>query len=371
MESQISDPYISYQQQRHFGSLDGVRCLAILAVVWHHSQETSLALLSRGFLGVDLFFVLSGFLIVTLLLRERDHKGVISLRDFYMRRSLRIFPVYYGLLAALGLLYLIKPTLAGGDSFFRDLPYYATYTSNWIKTDTPNMDMVWSLAAEEQFYLVWPAIERFLPTQATLTLLGGGLILNQAVNYGLLDDTWRSWTGTEPNLHILDATFTPILLGVLLAHLLHRRWGFGWFCRIAGAQWSSLAWGLGLLVAIAISQGDISGTPRLVIQVLMMVWLGSLVIREDHLLSRPLGWAPIARLGAISYGMYLFHMFAIHIGREGLERLPAIAFPGALFVLGLLVTILIAEVSFRLYETPFLRLKHRFAWRGKPDSETA
>ncbi|QDU70991.1 acyltransferase family protein [Mucisphaera calidilacus] len=360
-----------YRRRRTFGSLDGVRCIAIVAVIWHHSIGSDIAFFARGYLGVDLFFVLSGYLIVTLLLRERETRQRISLRDFYMRRSLRIFPVYYGLILALGLLYLIRPAFNGSDAYWSDLPFFLTYTSNWVHVATPNMSVVWSLAAEEQFYLVWPAIEKFLPQAGVWIVLALGLLLNQAINYGLLDDAWRSAFGVEPDLHILDSTFTPILLGVLLAHLLHRPAGFRLIESITAPRWSPIAWGAGLLALVAFAPSDISGWPRMAIQLLMFVWLASVVVREDHLLARVLGWWPVAWIGAISYGMYLFHMFAIHIARELIERVSVLQFNGSLFLLSLPVTILIAAVSFRFYESPFLRLKHRFAWQGKPGSDPA
>jgi len=93
--SSLHDPEASHREylgRKRFGSLDGLRCIAILSVIWHHSNDTSIPFLRRGFLGVDLFFVLSGFLIVSLLLREADHKGRISLTSFYARRTLRTFP---------------------------------------------------------------------------------------------------------------------------------------------------------------------------------------------------------------------------------------------------------------------------------------
>jgi peptidoglycan/LPS O-acetylase OafA/YrhL len=90
--------YERFREIKIFNSLDGLRCLSIVAVVWHHVAGHWLSgvhLMSVGYLGVDFFFVISGFLITTLLLREKEKYGRISLKNFYMRRSLRIFPLYY------------------------------------------------------------------------------------------------------------------------------------------------------------------------------------------------------------------------------------------------------------------------------------
>ena len=108
--------------RRYFSSLDAFRCGSILAVVWHHTSRASRGSRSdRGFLGVDMFFVISGFLIVTLLLRERDRAGAIALGRFYARRALRIFPIYYGMLAALTVFYLFVKPGTPEQRFFADL----------------------------------------------------------------------------------------------------------------------------------------------------------------------------------------------------------------------------------------------------------
>lgn len=353
--------HAAYISRRHFGSLDGVRCFAIVAVVWHHSQSTQVDFLARGFLGVDLFFVLSGYLIVTLLLRERDTKGAISLRQFYIRRSLRIFPLYYGVLLGLTLLYLWRPAASGASTFFAEWPIYLTYTSNWVHASTVGLAITWSLAAEEQFYVVWPMLERLLRRSVLWGVLAASLLANQAVNFGLLDDAWRAMTGTEPDLEILDATFTPILLGVVLAHTLHLPTGFARVRVCCGHRWASVTLLLALVLAVACSPGDISGLPRLTFQLLMTNWLASLVIREDHAMAGVLSWPPIVRLGVVSYGIYLLHNYGIAIADRLLGQVPALGFEGMRFIAGLFCSVVLAEISFRFYESWFLRLKQRFA----------
>jgi peptidoglycan/LPS O-acetylase OafA/YrhL len=139
-----------YLKTRRFRGLDGLRALAIAAVVWHHSEKAlPITLASRGFLGVDLFFVLSGFLICTLLLRERSKTGRISLADFWIRRILRLVPAYYCLLLALVIAYLVlKPGDPDTARLVEGLPAYALYYSNWAKPDAVNLGITWSLATE-------------------------------------------------------------------------------------------------------------------------------------------------------------------------------------------------------------------------------
>src|ERR1019366_2756754 len=172
------DPYLGTSR---FPSLDGLRCLAVLPVVWHHATPAPPSgLLGRGPLGVDLFFAISGFLITTLLLRERRAHGAVSVGRFYARRALRIFPAYYVVLGLTALRWLGMPASATRDHFLHNLPFWATYTSNWFVDFAPGHPVVfafaWSLATEEQFYAVWPWLAKaprwLMPGAAPLLLAG-------------------------------------------------------------------------------------------------------------------------------------------------------------------------------------------------------
>ncbi|MHC4263243.1 MAG: acyltransferase family protein, partial [Planctomycetota bacterium] len=282
-----------FRSRERFASLDGLRCLAILAVIWHHAGPSfESTWTAKGFLGVDLFFVLSGFLIVTLLLRERDRTGAISLGNFYARRALRIFPAYYMTIALAGvILYLM-----GGDRFaayLRDLPYLATYTSNWVHVEVPNLGIMWSLATEEQFYLLWPMVEVFAPRRAVGWILAAAIAVNQAVNFGFADELWRSMTGTEPDVYILPVTFTPILLGVALAHILHSGRSFDVAWRLLAWRGASGAFAIATVATVFLTPPNMSGWPRLAIQSMFAILIGSVVVREDHALRRPLTLRPV------------------------------------------------------------------------------
>ena len=268
-----------------------------------------------------MFFVLSGFLIVTLLLRERDRLGTISLKKFYARRMLRIFPIYYLLLLVVLLLYLVaKPASSTAREYYLSLPFLLTYTSNWVQLQAHNMSIMWSLAAEEQFYIGWPMIEKLLRPLGVFVVLAAVLIVNQFINFGALDGVFAALYGGRPDLPILDVTFTPIALGVFLAHLLNARRTFSASYRLLGHRGSSLVFGAVLLALVAFAPGDISGLARLCIQLGMMLVLGALVVREDHWARPVLTFAPLAYLGTISYGIYLYHMWAIHPVRDGLRE---------------------------------------------------
>ncbi|WP_174280143.1 acyltransferase family protein [Sphingomonas bacterium] len=128
----MADTVEAFRRRKHFDGLNGLRALAILAVIWHHCYTGRVVALGRGFLGVDLFFVLSGFLIMTLLLRERAATGRLSLPRFWVRRALRLFPPYYLLLAITAGAALLHPAGTAARGFFTTLPTDLVYLSNWV-----------------------------------------------------------------------------------------------------------------------------------------------------------------------------------------------------------------------------------------------
>ncbi|PZE38654.1 acyltransferase [Curtobacterium sp. MCPF17_031] len=148
-----------YERTRYFPQLDGLRAVSILLVLTIHSHVTQLRVLN-GYIGVTVFFVLSGFLITTLLLREADLQGRVSLRNFYIRRAFRIFPLYYLVLGA-----NIVAVAAGfadnpGD-FGQRLVLFLTYLNEFASPGT--FGHSWSLAIEEKFYFVWPLLAFAVP----------------------------------------------------------------------------------------------------------------------------------------------------------------------------------------------------------------
>lgn len=344
-----------------FGSIDGLRCLSILAVMWHHAgtKDNAWHALDRGFLGVDLFFVISGFLIVTLLLRERTTTGGISLRKFYIRRTLRIFPLYYGLILGLATVFAtVDRHSAYSSRFLEQLPYYLTYTANFVPV---GLQIVWSLAAEEQFYLLWPSIEKHL-AKYVVPILGTLFILNQIVNFPVGKGAISSIVGSSnwSDLSIWQTTFTPIILGVGAAHLLHSEFWYRMLGYLAANRWASAGYLLSLVALVTMAPSDISGLPRLAIQTCMTALLISCVYQEAHVLRPLLGLSPMQRIGRISYGMYLFHIpliaFAAYLLHADTKRGSV-----RLYLLALIITTVAAEMSFRFFETPILRLKRRYS----------
>ncbi|MCA8964921.1 MAG: acyltransferase [Planctomycetes bacterium] len=374
--------HAEYRDRRTFANLDGLRCLSIVAVLWYHvpRREHLPGALERGFLGVDLFFVLSGFLITTLLLREREKHGRISLAAFYMRRTLRIFPIYYLALLGYSLWVAWSQTAAQLHirvPYFAALPYYATYTSNLVDTEL-TWRHTWSLATEEQFYLLWPPLLAWLGPRLSLWVLAAAFLITQALSFGRLD--WLFAAGWHPEAAFVGATFAPILLGVMLAKLLHTRRGHGLAAGCFGAPWTGALLAGAVLAAASLPEGPglelpsglvhFRGLPRLLTHLAMALLLAHCVVQERTWLRGLLTLRPIAYLGRISYGIYLLHapVFLVwYAGGFQWFGLPApqLGLAGALgmFAAASLVTVAVAALSFHLVEMPFLRLKQRFERR--------
>ena len=340
-----------FHARSRFGSLDALRAFAVLAVVWHHTvnRMPGVAVAGRGFLGVDLFFVLSGFLITIRLLRERRDRGSVSLSQFYLRRTLRIFPLYYAVV--LGCL-AAGAVLPGQqwDQIADSAPQLLAYLSNWF----PSISLLavsWSLATEEQFYLVWPPVQKLLGG-AALPAIGVFLVANQLVNFGFL------FSGARPEHEILQVTFTPLCLGVILAYLLHDRFAALWPLLGSRAAVPLVAAGLAIAVAWPSEPtASMVGPHRLVIHLLMTALVGAVVVREDHVFRAVARQPVLVRLGVVSYGIYLLHMFVRHAVIE-LAASQGLQVPtGVQFVLVAALTYAAAEVSFRWFESPILALK--------------
>ncbi len=349
-------PWESYQSTTHFGSLDGLRCLSILAVIWHHGPGDSLqGLGGRGYMGVPLFFAISGFLITTLLLREHQRNGAISLPRFYLRRSLRIFPLYF---AVLGVYCVLVLTFARGTDtahkFYANLPYFLTYTSNWFVGTQGTFAFAWSLAAEEQFYSTWPPVLRYLRPARAVWLLAA--LLAATVAWNIL--AWRGASADNFALVILKNVPMSICWGCVAAFALHNRKSFALLWKIVGQRWASAVL-LCLIVAI-LGVFQHSDVP---VHFLFAALVASCVIREDNILAIALRQRWVVHIGMISYGMYLMHGLVYDaltkIGNHFSDSWRPHSLSG--FFPALALTVGVATLSFRYYETQFLRMKSRFS----------
>jgi peptidoglycan/LPS O-acetylase OafA/YrhL len=359
--------FSDFSRVRFFGSLDGLRALSILGVLWTHVWYVSgleyynrlqhYPVLKMGAFGVDVFFGISGFLITTLLLRERSKNGRISLRDFYLRRSLRIWPLYYATLGIYVLLVIFLQRGTGRDRvFFHFLPGYLTFTYTWFAgwaVSGAVFNFAWSLSVEEQFYVVWALVLRILRGLLPTLVMFLMIFLRLSVHFNILRNfilkdslLWRIAAGVS----------VPICLGAILAQILHSEKGFRILRPILGSKWAAPLWLLLLLASLVPRQPFWQMTQWFLVAAVV----GSCVIREDNALAPFLRFRPLAYIGLVSYGMYLLNTLVLDVVNPVMNRIglrhPLVKFP--VFVA---VTVLVAGISYRFFETPFLRLKERFS----------
>ncbi|HYH95277.1 acyltransferase [Hyalangium sp.] len=343
-----------FLRTRIFPGLDGLRCLSIVLVMAHHVSGLHSGFLGRGYLGVSLFFAISGFLITSLLLRERDAHGHISLARFYGRRSLRIFPLYYAVLAVYVLLVLfVEKGAKEKADFFANLPSFLTYTSNWFVPQEPDTRIIfyfaWSLATEEQFYLLWPGVMRLAHRWGAVLFMTGLLAISLwapwAVTTGQLD-------GTLLQVRILASFAAPICMGCLAAYALHSPRGFAWMYRVLGYTWAPP-----LLLVLVLAAVATDGTPYGLTSLVMTALVVSSCIRTRHLLMPVLTLPPLRYVGMISYGVYLLHMLTFNLVRRAVPEQGFAVY----FLLTFGLSVVLAGLSYRYFETRFLRLKERLA----------
>jgi peptidoglycan/LPS O-acetylase OafA/YrhL len=323
----------------------------------------------NGYVGVELFFVLSGYLITALLLSEHERKGVINFRHFYARRALRLLPALYACILVWSVLGVLARPEARAEHYLGVLSG-ATYISNWVRALSPHTlgptGYLWSLAVEEQFYVFWPPLVALLLRKkvknplwivAFLVMLTAGwrvaLSLNGATS-ARLDNG-------------LDTRMDGLLLGACLAYVLakrrprHSSSPFRWTVWISGAVigWLIASWVFKTLSPVWIHNfhGFSSTTVLCLIAIGPIVAFGRSV---DGAVNSPvvsaLSWPPLVRIGRLSYGLYLWHSVAIFLfasRRLGLTGVARIA-PT------LITLVVLALLSERFVEQPFMRKKTRF-----------
>lgn len=280
----------------HRPALDGVRGLAIIAVVGRHFFN-----LPGGSLGVDVFFVLSGFLITTLLLEEHARDGAIALRAFYIRRGRRLLPALFIMLVlgALVMSTVLSPwhlAVVFGSPALYAANFVRAYTRPDLLTGGPT-DHLWSLAEEEQFYLLWPVALIFLLRRRVRLVPALSALVVALVAYRF---AWIAAGGGATRIHYSPDTHAEgLMLGCLLAAL--RSTGV----RVpAAVGWPSVA----LLALIAVRPDSV---PLAVELPLVELAAAGLIIAalEPGVLRRSLSLRPAVYLGTISYSVYVWHQF--------------------------------------------------------------
>jgi peptidoglycan/LPS O-acetylase OafA/YrhL len=375
---------------KRIANLDGIRGIAIILVMLHHYQlygegYPSTTFLDRqverlaisGWMGVDLFFVLSGFLITGILLDTKNEAGYF--RNFYMRRFLRIFPLYYGFLFVFALtLPLIDPAGAEFQLKFEEQIWYWTYLINWklglvYVSEYFGIAHFWSLAIEEQFYLVWPAIVYF-SSPKRLTLICLLLIAASPVFRIFVTDLGF----VSPHVFTFSR-MDALAMGGLIAIMVRNPKGLALLKRIA---WPALSTGTILLFTIFMQK------KRLVVVDYTVTTVGlsiialffaavitiALLTPSDRGLGKIFSSTPLRFFGKYSYALYVFHhLVAIYLPKFGfsIKSIPTIGgsdLPGFLVfsLVATLLSTLLALLSWHLWEAQFLKLKRHFEYDQAP-----
>ena len=369
-------------------AIDGLRGIAILLVMVFHYEVRdwpwrsgiawpAWAVIREGWLGVDLFFVISGFLITGILHDSRGDPRYF--RTFYMRRTLRIFPVYYAYLAGM---FLVLPILPRVGDWVGTTPanvqlWFWTYTSNiligWkgFGASPAFLNHLWSLAVEEQFYLLWPLVVLMAGRRALMAIcvacIAGALAFR--VGLKIADVPWIA------NFVLTPARIDSLAAGALVA-LVAREPG-GWALL---QRWALPATGVGLVAFVALFHWrglvDVSDNAMRTIGLTVVAFFFAGIIasaataRAGGSLCRALTNPVLAQVGKYSYAMYVFH-FAVRMALDALGLSLAMlqdvlgTQAGAHFAYvaaNVLATFLVAAASWRWIESPFLRLKTRFAY---------
>lgn len=350
--SSVTTNHKKYLDTPRFGALDGLRAISVVGVVWYHvSGIQEPPPINQGYRGVDLFFAISGFLITTLLLREWSKSGRINFRRFYLRRTLRIFPVYYLVLAG----YCVLTATVGHGTekaaeFWNNLLAFTTFTSNWFvnhKNDTEGITFyfAWSLATEEQFYLFWPLVLVLILTLTRQKWPAAILLVSLIV----LSQLGRMQDGEHFAWVVLASLAPAILMGAIAAITLHSQRGFIAVSSVLGNRWASLLVAAILLAALTFHTSD------LLIQFLLVICVVSLCVTEDTLLHSLLQHRTLVSIGVISYGIYLLHMLVANVVRRILDQESGLL----VFVLTLLGSVVAAHFSYKCFESPILRWASR------------
>jgi peptidoglycan/LPS O-acetylase OafA/YrhL len=361
----------------YMSQLDGLRFFAIMGVLVAHNWRPAAPWVFRDFpwgeMGVRLFFVLSGFLITGILIRGRgagERNGesrLFLMRQFYIRRFLRIFPIYY--------LVLVVVVIAGLEPARQIWPWLFGYASNiyiwhhvhWIGHE----GHFWTLAVEEQFYIVWPLLLLFLSRRFLVPLLCALILLAPAYRlYASFHYSSDALHGAFASGTLTIAVLDSLGLGALLAIAARGRLpSDALTSRLRRVALPIGAIGLTALLVLWHYDIDRHGPVALdqTAEALICLWLvGTAAWGFAGAFGRLLEWGPIAHLGKISYGIYLFHPFvplalAAAATRVGFKY-PETGFLS--FTASSLLTFAVAALSWHFFEAPINRLKRHFPYRG-------
>jgi peptidoglycan/LPS O-acetylase OafA/YrhL len=305
-----------------------------------------------GYLGVRCFFVLSGLLITTILLRELETRGRISLPRFYLRRSLRILPPFWVFLACIAVLAAFGGVVLPRNDLLYSVTFVLNYRSSMARSHW--LGHLWSLCVEEQFYLLWPLVLVLFGRRRALWAVVGAVLVVPWIRYFT-----RFWTNDDGIKWEFQTVCDSLATGCLLAMVRERIY-----------QWAPYRWlvkngiAVGLLVCVALFlQVYMVGRPRLKYLIGFSYLNITIAIAIDYLARYPrspagrlLTWKPIVMVGTISYSLYLWQ-------QPFLNPQPASLL--ATFPVNWMLALLAGWCSYRFVEKPFTEFRREIEGRGR------
>lgn len=325
-----------------------------MAVVLAHSGVGTVIFSARH--GVAGFFVLSGFLITWLLLKEHEKNGGVSLKNFYMRRSLRIFPAYYAFIAVSISWDLFRGNDDIKEVIFPGLLYLINYHNALEGHSSSSLAHLWSLAVEEQFYLIWPAVFLLLMKRgknaALAFLICASVIVMiwRSITYSVLD-----W-GSSYAYNAFDTRFDNLAIGCALALLIERERVIFFLNAFSSQFWMPIVTFVLLFLSRQVSNPHYAYGPGFTVDALLLaVLLMQLVRLSAGRIWCWLNHTYIVYLGLISYPIYLWHIWGIQAGRK-LSFLPEFF----QVLSGIVISFCLAAGSYHVLEKRFLALKDRY-----------
>lgn len=342
-----------YKRRRYVPSLDGLRAVSILLVITVHSTDPMWNRV-HGAVGVTVFFVISGYLITTLLIREEDRRGSARIKAFYIRRAFRILPLYYLTLATYIVLIGVLHVQAGASSVWQSLPWYLSYQNDLAPNAAGIFGQSWSLAIEEKYYLLWPlvfAVPAFrrhrLVAAASLTVLTAVASLFHTTSY--------------------FAIYTPILLGCLIAVAMEDPRLYRYATRLANTPTALAVIG----VAAVWDALRENGSDVHVVFSFLVALLFPAVLVGPRWLSALLSNRVAVYIGTRSYAVYLIHRIAKGmVDRVVMPGSASVPHELVHFALIVVVSLIGAEVLYRLIERPMIRIGRRLS-SGRTAGATA
>ena len=359
--SPITPPFVQITSMQYLPQLDGLRGVAIVAVMLFHA---GISTFGGGFIGVDIFFVLSGFLITTLLVREYQTHGSVSLRNFYMRRALRLLPALLILLLVFCLLSFIRLDSTDARSNYVGALIVLFYLSNWARALSLHpqypLDHTWSLSIEEQFYVLWPVILILMLT----TLKKPKHVLALTVCFALA--AWclrvyltmsgstveRIYYGSDTRA---DSLMAGCALGIFYDSQLWKELNVARFGKYITVL--AIFCGLGLLVFVCRAnwrQAYMYYAGFLAVEIFTVIVLIEMLTNTKGLICAALQTRLIVWVGSISYGLYLWHYPIFRLVRSQGYETWIIATAGSA------ITFIVASISYHFLERPLLRLRRYF-----------